>query len=184
MSDPQDLSAFLAEAWQHLGRGVADKRSPARFPTFCTVSADGKPHARTVALRAARQSDAQLEVHTDRDTPKIAHLRHTPFAAFHVWLPRADLQIRLNCTVEILTGESVSDDWQKVPPLSRVSYGTIPIPGTPIPDAFAYDKPAVQERFAVLRCTVSEIDLVHLGQPHRRARYHREDNWKGSWLAP
>ena len=30
MSDPNDLAAFLDAARQHLGRGVADAKSPAR----------------------------------------------------------------------------------------------------------------------------------------------------------
>jgi pyridoxamine 5'-phosphate oxidase len=55
MSDPNDLQAFLDEAWQHLAHGVADSKSPARYPTFATVSADGIPQARTVALRGASQ---------------------------------------------------------------------------------------------------------------------------------
>ena len=45
MSDPNDLAAFLDEAWQHLGRGVADAKSPARYPTFATTSPDGWPEA-------------------------------------------------------------------------------------------------------------------------------------------
>ncbi len=127
MSDPDDLQAFLGEAWQHLSRGVADSKSPARYPTFVTVSPNGTPEARTVALRAASRSNAVLEVHTDIETAKVAALRQTPVAAFHIWLPRADLQIRLTASVVILT-EDVEAQWANVPPASRVSYGTEPTP--------------------------------------------------------
>ena len=65
MNFPNDLRAFLDEAWRHLQRGVADSRSPARYPTFATVAADGTPEARTVALRGASRSQSMLEVHTD-----------------------------------------------------------------------------------------------------------------------
>ena len=64
MSDPNDLPTFLDYAWRHLIRGVADGRSPARYPTFATVAADGTPEARIVALRAASRSQSTLEVHT------------------------------------------------------------------------------------------------------------------------
>lgn len=184
MSDPNDLEAFLAEAWQHLARGVADGRSPARYPTFATVAADGRPEARTVALRAAHRSAGFVEVHTDIATPKVAALRQTPFAALHVWIPRADLQIRLGASVEILTGDPVEEQWAKVPSASRVSYGTLPVPGVPIDQVHAYEKPADRDRFAVLRCHLMEIDLVHLGSKHRRAQYVAEDNWQGTWVAP
>lgn len=184
MSDPDDLMAFLDEAWQHLSRGVADSKSPARYPTFVTVSPDGTPEARTVALRAARRSECVLEVHTDTRTAKIAALHLNPVAAFHIWLPRADLQIRLTSTVDILTGDTVEGQWTKVPPASRVSYGTQPCPGMPIPQAFAYDKSPNRDRFAVLRCHLTDMDLVHLGAQHRRAGYRLADGWKGAWLAP
>lgn len=184
MSDPNDLQAFLAEGWYHLTRGVADSQSPARYPTLATVAPNGKPEARTVALRHADQDAGVVEVHTDIETPKIAALRHAPFAAFHIWVPKSDLQIRLSCTATILTGTAVDAQWSKVPPGSRVSYGTMPIPGTPIAQVFDYEKPAKRDRFAVLRCTIDALDLVHLGNRHRRAAFKRDDDWLGSWVAP
>lgn len=184
MSDPNDLAAFLAQAWQHLSRGVADRRAPARYPTFATVGPDGTPQARTVALRGASSSAGTLEVHTDIVTEKVIALRRNPVAALHVWIPRSDLQIRVTARVEILTGEAVTAQWDQIPTGSRVSYGTLPDPGTPIPHVYDYDKPAERSRFAVLACTVTALDLVHLGEQHRRAAYNRSDRFKGQWLAP
>lgn len=184
MSNSADLGAFLDEAWQHLDRGVADSRSPARFPTFVTVAPDGTPQARTVALRAATRTGAVLEVHTDIATAKVTALRQNPVAAFHIWVPEADLQIRLTTRVEILTGPTIDPQWEKVPAASRVSYGTLPVPGCPIADVFAYEKPADRARFAVLSCSLQHIDLVHLGPRHRRAVYRAGDGWTGAWVAP
>lgn len=184
MSDANDLAAFLDEAWQHLRRGVADSRSLARYPAFATVSPDGRPEVRTVALRRASRPDAELDVHTDILTPKIAALRHAPYAELHVWLPKPRMQIRLQTTVEILTGTTVEDIWADVPKASRVSYGTEPPPGTPIASVFDYEKPPVQARFAVLRCAVDRMDLVHLGERHRRAEFLRANDWAGTWVAP
>ncbi|MFL4472137.1 pyridoxamine 5'-phosphate oxidase family protein [Tateyamaria armeniaca] len=184
MSDPNDLGAFLDGAWQHLTRGVADARSPSRYPTLATVSPEGWPEARTVALRQAVRSRAMLEVHTDVETPKVASLRKAPRAQFHIWIPKSDLQIRISTHVEVLTGADIEDQWAKVPPASRVSYGTMPIPGTAIASVYDYEKPAERSRFAVLHCTMTEIDLVHLGQRHRRAVYRAETGWQGTWVAP
>ncbi|KIN73365.1 pyridoxamine 5'-phosphate oxidase family protein [Sulfitobacter guttiformis] len=184
MSDPNDLAAFLAQAWQHLGRGVADRRAPARYPTFATVSPEGIPQARTVALRAASSTAGTLEVHTDIATDKVAALRHNPVAALHIWIPRSDLQIRVTTQVAILTGEAVEAQWRQIPEGSRVSYGTVPDPGAPIASVYDYEKPANRTRFAVLECTVTAFDLVHLGTQHRRAAFVRADGWAGQWVAP
>ena len=184
MSDPNDLQAFLDEAWQHLDQGVTDSRAPARYPTLATVSPDGRPEARTVALRAASRAAAVFEVHTDIATAKVTALQHNPKAAFHIWMPRAELQIRVTAVVEIVTGPNVAAQWDKVPSSSRVSYGTRPEPGTQIAHAFAYEKPADQDRFAILRCHLEELDLVDLGARHRRALFVAENDWAGLWLAP
>jgi hypothetical protein len=184
MSDPNDLAAFLGGAWEHLERGVADSRSPARFPTFGTVALDGAPELRTVALRRADRHAALFEVHTDIATPKITALTQNPVASLHVWLPEAQLQIRLRGRVEIRTGPEVDAEWAKVPVASRVSYGTMPIPGTPIDHVHSYDKPALRDRFAVLTCHLTDVDLVHLETPHRRAVYSRDTGWQGTWVAP
>ena len=184
MNNANDLNAFLDEAWVHLALGVTDSSSPARYPTFATVSPEGKPEARTVALRGASRFESVLEIHTDITTLKVFALEHNPYAAFHIWLPKADLQIRLTAFVEILTGADVDLQWAKVPPSSRVSYGTVPPPGTTIEEAYAYKKPAKQNRFAVLKCNLKEIDLVHLGPSHRRASFVCHNNWLGTWLSP
>ena len=184
MSDPNDLAAFLHLAWQHIQRGSADSRHPARYPTFGTVSPDGKPQLRTVALRRAQRSDGIVEVHTDIVTPKVTALRKNPHASLHIWVPRADLQIRMNARVEILTGPAVQAEWEKVPEASCISYGTLPDPGTPIDHVHAYEKPPNRNRFAVLRCHLTDLDLVQLGEKHRRALYKARDDWAGTWTAP
>ncbi|WP_293441764.1 pyridoxamine 5'-phosphate oxidase family protein [Planktotalea sp.] len=184
MNFPNDLRAFLDEAWRHLQEGVADSRSPARYPTFATVAADGAPEARTVALRSASRSQSMLELHTDIATSKVVALQRSPKAAFLVWLPYANLQIRVTTTVDIQTGSAVDEQWDRVPVASRVSYGTEPTPGTVISDAYAYEKPSKRERFAVLMCSMLSMDLVELGERHRRASFRRENDWVGEWLAP
>ena len=184
MNEHDDLAGFWAAAWGHLTRGVADRRAPARHPTLATVSLEGWPEARSVVLRAASWSEAMLEVHSDTDTAKMRALRTSPRAALHVWVPEARLQIRVAAEVEILTGDQTTERWTRVPVASRISYGTEPVPGTPIAHASDYATPGAQDRFAVLCCHIRGMDLLELGTPHRRARFTREDGWKGVWVAP
>ncbi len=178
------LDGLHQQVWTRLVRGVADRRAPARHPTLATLSPAGWPEARTVVLRAADPAAAVLEVHTDLHSAKVAALRANPRAAFHVWEASAHLQTRLMVEVTILTGDAVAATWARVPDPSRHGYGTTPPPGQPIAAALAYDKPADPASFAVLRCAVQAMDVLHLGPQHRRARFDRADGWAGQWLAP
>jgi hypothetical protein len=186
--DPHPWAAALetlhAEIWTRLVRGVRDRRAPARHPTFATVSPLGWPEARTVVLRGADPAAAVLEIHTDLRSAKVAALRANPRAALHVWEAAAQLQIRIEAKVSILTGEEVAAIWARVPDPSRQSYGTTPAPGLPIAGSLDYDKTPDQATFAVLRCQVEAVDAVHLGPRHRRARFERASGFAGQWLSP
>ena len=170
--------------WQVLATGVADAQHPARRPTFATVSPQGWPEARTVVLRSADQQRAQLTVHTDLFSDKITSLRANPRAALHVWDAEEALQIRLQADVVIRSGDSTRALWDRIPDHAQQSYGVTPPPGTPIDTALAYAKSPDPASFAVLDCTVTSVDAVHLGSDHRRARFSRARAWAGEWLSP
>ena len=59
------LDDTLNDVWQRLGRGVADRKAPARHPVLATVGKNGG-EARMVVLRGADRATGCLEVHTDR----------------------------------------------------------------------------------------------------------------------
>ena len=179
-----DLAQLHAQVWTRLTRGVHDRHAPARHPTLATVSPDGKPQVRTVVMRAADPRTGSLEIHTDLRSAKVADLRTMPFAALHVWDASAHLQLRLEASVIILSGQDVTAIWDRVPDASRIAYGSSPASGQPIAQALGYENQANPAFFAVLRLTVQSIDALHLGPNHRRARFDRTDDWVGSWLAP
>lgn len=178
------LDSLRAEIWRRLKRGVQDRRAPARHPTLATVSAQGLPQQRTVVLRAADEGAATLRVYTDLHSGKIADLRASPVAAMHVWDKAAHLQMRLHARVSILTGEEVGHIWAQLPEAARLSYGSNPPPGAVLDDALAYEKCPREAAFAVLHLELQDMDILHLGPQHRRARYRRADGWQGQWCAP
>ncbi len=185
MSDWFETTEGLwTKAWSMLGRGVADARHPARRPTLATVSPDGWPEARTVVLRAADAGAGEVTVHTDLYSDKVKSLRSTPRAALHVWVPQQDLQIRLQAKVTIQSGDATRALWDRIPDHAQQSYGVTPPPGTPVETALAYVKKPDPATFAVLTCTLTDIDLVHLGADHRRVRFSRACHWQGQWLSP
>ena len=180
----ETLEGLHAQVWQCLSRGVEDRGAAARQPTLATVSPDGWPEARTVVLRRAVPTDALLEVYTDTATHKIASLKSCPRAALHVWEPELDLQIRMQADVTLLQGYAVADRWHPLPDVARLSYGVAPAPGTPITEALDYEKSPDQSRFCVLSLSLTHLDVVHLGQAHRRAVFTPADGWAGQWVVP
>ncbi|WP_375254505.1 pyridoxamine 5'-phosphate oxidase family protein [Yoonia sp.] len=180
----ETTDGLWAALWDALRDGVADARHPARRPTFATVSPDGWPEARTVVLRTADAQAAALTVHTDLQSDKIKSLQANPRGALHVWVPEKDLQIRLQGHVAIASGDAIRPLWAEIPDHAQQSYGVIPAPGTPIPEALDYVKAPDPATFAVLNCAVTQVDLVHLGKDHRRAQFSRVRHWQGQWLSP
>ena len=135
----QKLDDFLNFGWAQIYRGKADKKSPARHPTFVTSSAYGFPNARTLVMRRCDQKKNQIEFHTDTASSKMLVLKENPQAGIHIWLPKVQLQIQMDVDVEVKVGDITIPNWRNVPTNSRVAYGTIPSPGTILDNPFAYE---------------------------------------------
>ena len=180
----QKLDDFLDFGWAQIYRGKADKKSPARHPTFLTSSADGFPKARTLVMRRSDRENNQIEFHTDTISSKMLDLKKNPLAGIHIWIPKVQLQIQMEVVVEIKVGDITIPNWKNVPTNSRVAYGTIPSPGSVIESPFAYIHAPNQKRFAVLVCHIQSIQLLLLGPKHIRANYKKTNNWQGEWHSP
>ena len=184
MKDFQKLDDFLNFGWAQIYRGKADKKSPARHPTFVTSSADGFPNARTLVMRRCDQKNNQIEFHTDTASSKMFALKENPCAGIHIWLPKVQLQIQMDVIVAVKVGDITIPYWRDVPTNSKVAYGTIPSPGSVIEGPFDYDHAPDQKRFAVLVCHIQLIQLLLLGNKHIRAQYKKATDWQGEWLSP
>jgi pyridoxine/pyridoxamine 5'-phosphate oxidase len=142
------VASLHDEVWSRLVRGVHDRHAPARRPALATVSRAGRPEVRTVVLRGANQKQAELTVHTDLRSPKVASLRTNPFAELHVWDASAQLQTRLEAHATILAGEAVAPVWASLSEGAQQGYGTLPTPGEMIAEPLAYER---QSDLACLR---------------------------------
>lgn len=179
MTDPfATLEGTLDQVWQRLGRGVADRRAPARHPVLATAGAEGG-EARVVVLRGLDRAAGTLEIHTDTASGKVADLRANPGATLLVWDEKAKLQIRLRVTIAIAEADPAA--WARVPDTARGVYGGTPPPGTPITAPQDHAPAPDPARFAVLTARLREIETLHLGTPHRRAMFR---DGGATWLAP
>mgnify|MGYP006421795365 CR=1 FL=1 len=180
----RSLDTLQEQAWKRLGRGVADRRAPARHPTLATVDREGMPQARTVVLRAADPDPASLKVYTDRYADKVDEVSAHPYAAIHVWDNTAHLQLRLTGGVAIHTGAAIEPIWSQLSDHARNCYGFHPASGQSMSEALAYDVQPDPGSFAVLELMIQRMDVLHLGNRHRRAQFSRSDDWAGQWVVP
>jgi hypothetical protein len=173
------LSSLFETVWGHLARGVADRKHPARHLTLATLGPEG-PELRTLVLRGADRAAATLELHTDAASRKAEQITADPRVALHVWMPKPRLQLRIRALAEIAPGDPAVFD--RLPPEAQVNYGGPP-PGTPL-DGPAHPGTGDPARFARILCRLTDLDILHLGEPHIRALYRAADGWQGQWIAP
>ena len=180
----RSLDTLQDQAWRRLGRGVADRRAPARHPTLATVDRDGMPQARTVVLRAADRDQASVKVYSDRYADKVDEVSAHPYASVHVWDNTAHLQLRLAGEVSIHTGEVIEPVWSQLSENARKCYGFHPASGQALPGALGYEVEPDPGSFAILELMIQRMDVLHLGHRHRRAQFTRGDDWAGQWVVP
>ena len=184
MSDLNDLSAFFDLAWQQLENAMKMRDLASRQVALATVSMDGKPEVRTVVLRDVSRASSILRVNIDVVSAKVTSLDAHPFAELLYWNAETVLQLRLKARVEIMRGDETASIWPSIPRESRSNYGSNPETGTPISNVFDYEKLGLPQNFAILTFHVDDIDVVELGDRHRRAHFNRQSDWVWQWIVP
>lgn len=178
----ETLPSTHTRVWQTLGRGVKDRKSPARNLVLASAGVDGGAEARVVVLRAARPDQHEIEVHTDRESAKTAELERDPQCTALIWDAKANLQIRLRANARLIHADETT--WARVPDGARQVYGGTPPPGAPLTDPTEHANAPALERFTRVILHIFEVETLHLGRDtHRRAQFLAPD-WQGTWRAP
>ncbi len=188
-----DLAGCLAEAWRRLEEGAAHQ-SGFHTPALATLGRDGAPRLRTVVLRGVDRTVRALRIHCDARSDKAAEIAADPRAALHAYDAGAKIQVRIEGTARLHGGDAVARDaWAASRPMSRLCYGAMPGPGTPLPEGSAYalpeDEAAVEAGFSEFRVvvlTAARLDFLYLArQGHRRALFTWDgEGQRATWLAP
>jgi pyridoxamine 5'-phosphate oxidase len=127
------LDAAHNEAWRLLVRGAEDRQSPFHTPTIATVDANGRPHARTVVLRAATRDARAVRFHTDLRSAKMAHLKHSDRICVLAYDPVSKIQLRIDgCAALHVDGALADTAWKATRPMSRLTYAADTPPGAAI----------------------------------------------------
>ncbi len=195
--ESQSLREVWETAWQQLSRAVHDKRHPFRTPVFCSSTAQGQPHARSLVLRKVVEQQ-QLWCYTDQRSRKVAEIGQNAQVQWHFWHPRQQLQLLLWGRARFLPAEEAVAIFQTMPKHSRKTYATLAAPGTlqkeptdglPAhwPTAELADTDYAAANFQVIVTEVVEADLLLLRREgHLRLRAERSTvgNWQFSWIVP
>lgn len=188
------LDGSLAEAWRRLARGAADRRSGFHTPMVATLGHDDRPRARVVVLRAADPSLWSLRFHTDRRSEKFAELRADPRIGLTGYDAGAKIQIRIEGSASLHTGDSVADAaWSGSRDMSRACYGVVPGPGQGLSTGAGFALPehapeiaAGRENFCAVTIEVKSLEWLYLAiAGHRRALFRRDGaSMDSTWLVP
>jgi pyridoxine/pyridoxamine 5'-phosphate oxidase len=126
MQNPHPLSSLdeiLTSARAMLTRGAADSKDPFHWPALATVDEGGLADARTVVLRRWHFERNTLEIHSARNTAKIAQLRKNPHACLVFYHERSRIQLRAKGTVAIHhDDETTKEAWQRLSENTRKGY--------------------------------------------------------------
>lgn len=189
-----DLAACLEEAWRRLCEGATSRRGAFHTPSLATIGLDGAPRLRTVVLRGADPGTRTLRFHTDQRSDKAAEIVRTPRVALHAYEAGAKIQVRIEGRARLHAQDAVTEAaWEAALPMSRICYGVVPGPGTPIPAGDAYAMPDDEEKaardrenFRVVLVTVERLEFLYLAfEGHRRARFSWDgEEMSGTWLVP
>ena len=191
---PASLAQLQDELWTHICNALDGRWLPWSLPVLVTVTPDGAPRPRVLALRAADRAARIFTFHTDARSLKVSDLRSNSRASL-LFFDRDDaIQARFDGTAVVHRVDAhAKTAWANVSPLRAHASAVALAPGTPLSSSQRFDDLALLseptqtiENFAVVEIEVDAIDWLWLG-PHdlRRARFTWTGrDWSGAWVAP
>lgn len=193
------LKELKFHLWRQIMEGVNHEDHGFRFPVLATIGSEGI-RQRTLTLREAEPDARILIAFSDYRTGKVADLLQNSRANWLFYNQETREQVRADSQVTIHHKDEYARIlWENLTPPSRIEYMGILSPGTTtqeytnnLPEFVSTDELNPEntesgfENFCVLSCVVSNLDYLQVRKNgHVRAQYFWRDNeWKGSWVAP
>jgi pyridoxamine 5'-phosphate oxidase len=187
-----DLNEVLANAWALLEQGVASRRHGFHFAAVATVGVSGVPRIRTVILRAADSAVQRLRFHTDIRSQKCKDLAANPNIALVFYDEASKTQVRVEGRASLHSDDALADaSWAASQPMSRLTYGTMPVPGLAIgePDSFSLPAPQsdvewARPHFAAVLVQVQTLQWLYLKEGGQRCAVFDFVADTRSWTVP
>ena len=164
------------------------RRSALRTPTVVTVDPNKTfPQARTMVLRSIDID--KLVFFTDIRSNKCSAVKHNSSVTVHCYLPKSRTQLQFNTTGRLIQSGDAHPrflHWQQLGLNRAEDYATDLAPGTvqSEPD-YTTTLASAPNHFTVLLCQIEQVELLVLGNPHRRCQWSKsENNWIKEWMTP
>lgn len=159
---------------------------PNKYVTLSTIDINGYPRSRTVVVREIHDN-LDIIIFTDARSTKVDQLNNNPKACILAYNHKKLEQLRWDGELSVIQDEKeVKRLFQKVGQKSLKDYTTVSAPGSEInnPDEVEY-LARKESYFMALRFKPERLEFLRLKRPnHLRARFKRNDDWKGTWLTP
>ncbi len=91
------------------------------FATLATISPDGFPHARIVAITHFHKEKGAL-FFTHKNTNKVTHLTFNPHASLNLWLPKTHKQVTIDGRVEEIPRNEVEKSWNRMSRFMKLTF--------------------------------------------------------------
>ena len=181
-------SIYKIESFEQVWQAIIDlykqRNSPLRTPTVMTMGGT-YPQGRTMVLREVFSFG--LIFFTDKRSPKWIQIKDNNHISVHSYVPKDKIQLLFNGCAVLQYAPSVR---QRSEAFNRwQDYATVPSPSTVWKGqgAVPITKEFVDENFGVIECLVTSIEILELGNPHRRVVWTKTDTdvgWTRKSIVP
>ena len=181
----------LEIAWDiiknRLHTAVTQSEDPFRLAVLSTVTND-QPTSRYVVLRNVK-SNFDLFFYTDLRSSKVSDLKKNPKVSLLLFDPNDKIQITIKGNAHVHHRDDVArQNWQGIPAGLRKPYASIISPGTEFgrpQEAHVWPEEIGDDHFTVVRVIPGSMEVLEInGLSHFRARFTKQREWRGTWLAP
>ena len=184
----RNLKGIYKELWVALETAIVDRKSD--FHTFSLATVNNEiADNRTVVLRGCNKNKMILSFNTNNSSDKIAHISKNNNVSALFYDKDAKTQIRIIGKAVINNNNDYcKDKWGKMSKQSRECYFQTINPGKTIEHPYnvtiKYNQ-KMSENFTIIDINILRIDWLYLSASgHSRAKYTKENNYEGEWIAP
>lgn len=172
--------------WKKLVNGYVKKKSGFRTMCVGTINESAECSLRTVINRKVDEINKKIFFHTDIRSRKCADLQQNDGVSLLFYDGRQRIQITVKAMATIhINDDLAAEKWRTTSSKARLSYMSIDAPNTKsnfptlgYDERFAVNEPTTvesdlfKENFAVISCTVCELEFVYLNyKGNRKANF-------------
>jgi len=186
-----EINKIYENFWSNILDG--SKNSLSDYHTFSLATcSQNQVSNRTVVLRDCNEKDQTVFFHTNNLSKKINDISLNPNVECLFYSKINKTQVRISGIAEIFTMNNIcKKKWTEMSSQSKQCYFQNIAPGEIIdsPNQVQIENldnlNIISENFVIVKINISIIDWLYLSSKgHRRAKFDKNIDFEGSWVAP